>query len=182
MYFTPVLKNSGYVYNDIYCKIESDSINVLRVVKDGEVGLNSYTSEFTDYRLINSGTTWQIINMSTSSKNFKISFIVKNRETDVVMLTKEYDCTVNFASHSSINGGIINPGKDDEQITTPENDNNFGSGYEGITESSSMPDIINSAKESFETFKLAFSILPNFVWAFVLSTFGVIVALRILGR
>ena len=181
IFFTSVLKNSGYVYNDIYCKIETEDTNNIRVLEEGEYTLGSHTSEFQDYRLINSGSTWQLINMTPSSQKVKILFKVQNRETDQVMLTKEYECTLNVASDSTIDGGIINGGTDDEEILTPDNDNNFGS-FDDINENSSMTDIITSAKGSFETFKIAFSILPDFVWAFVLSTLGVVFVLRILGR
>lgn len=181
LFFTPVLKNSGYVYNDIYCKIEMSDVNNVRVLEEGEYTLGSHSSEFQDYNLISSGSTWQLINMTVSSQKVKIYFEVRNRETDVVMLTKQYDCTINVASDSSIDGGIINSGTDEEETLTSDNDNNFGS-FEDINENSSMSDIITSAKGSFDTFKIAFSILPDFVWAFVLSTLGTIFVLRILGR
>lgn len=181
LFFTPVLKNSGYVYNDIYCKIEMSDVNNVRVLEEGEYTLGSHSSEFQDYNLISSGSTWQLINMTVSSQKVKIYFEVRNRETDVVMLTKQYDCTINVASDSSIDGGIINAGTDEEETLTSDNDNNFGS-FEDINENSSMSDIITSAKGSFDTFKIAFSILPDFVWAFVLSTLGTIFVLRILGR
>ena len=62
-----------------------------------------------------------------------------------------------------------------------DNDNNF-LGYEDLDETSSLNDIVTVAKGSFETFKVAFSILPKFIWAFLFITLGCIVALRILGR
>lgn len=123
-YFTPRLLNSGYIYNDIYCKI--DNVSGLRITKDGfNLDLTDYSSEFAEGKLISSGQTWNIANFSLSDCTFNIHFEIKNRETGVTMLTKTYNLTIKLKSNGSINGGTINSGQDDEEIMTPDNDDNI---------------------------------------------------------
>lgn len=123
-YFTPRLLNSGYIYNDIYCKI--DNVSGLRITKDGfNLDLTNYASEFAEGKLISSGQTWNIANFSLSDCTFNIHFEIKNRETGVTMLTKTYNLTIKLKSNGSINGGTINSGQDDEEIMTPDNDDNI---------------------------------------------------------
>lgn len=123
-YFTPRLLNSGYIYNDIYCKI--DNVSGLRITKDGfNLDLTDYASEFAEGKLISSGQTWNIANFSLSYCTFNIHFEIKNRETGVTMLTKTYNLTIKLKSNGSINGGTINSGQDDEEIMTPDNDDNI---------------------------------------------------------
>lgn len=114
--------------------------------------------------------------MSTSSKTFDIFFEVRNKVTNKVMLTKSYNCTINLMSDSSINSGTID-GEEDKNIG--DNDKNI---FDGLNENSSLDDILNTIKESFETFKLAFSILPGFIWTMIASTLFIIIILRVLGR
>lgn len=136
-----------------------------------------------------------VFNTITGS-SFKIHFELRNKTDGSVALTKSYNVDLKAANvvqsgitggnensgGSSITGGIINEGTDDEQIMTPDNDTNISNSYNSSYEKMSLQDLINNAKGSFDTFKTAFSILPGFVWASILILLGVCIALRILGR
>lgn len=182
LYFTPILKNSGYVYNDIYCKIEINDTSSIRVIKDGEYSLDSHTDEFVDYKLIDSGVTWNIINMSLNDQKIKLYFTIKNRNSDTIMITKDYECTVNLFKDSSIDGGIINSGTKDEVSMSPGNDNNFNNLFASLNEKSSIDDLISASKNTFTLFQSAFSILPGWIWALISIFLTVCIVLRILGR
>ncbi len=182
LYFTPILKNSGYVYNDIYCKIEINDTSSIRVIKDGEYSLDSHTDEFVDYKLIDSGVTWNIINMSFSDQKIKLYFIIKNRNSNAIMITKDYECTINLFKDSSVDGGIINSGTKDEVSMSPGNDNNFNNPFASLNEKSSIDDLISVSKGTFTLFQSAFSILPGWIWALISIFLTVCIVLRILGR
>ena len=184
LYFTPLIVNEGYLYNDLYCKIEIDNISDIGVkLVAGDIAVNT-ASKFLDFNKIPVGSTYHITNHAIIGKtvNFRICFEVRNRNTGNVMLTKTYDCSLYSISSPTVNGGVINEGKDDEEIITPDNDNNIISGFEGINSNSSLDDILGAASGSFETFKSAFAILPGFIWSFISLTLIVLLILRVLGR
>lgn len=172
----PSLENIYSPYYDIFYKTEIE--NYLTCV-------GPFSAE---YIQINNNSDLYFYTMVES--DFKIYFELRNRETGEIALTKTYNVHLSMNAgnidsddnNGSITGGIINEGTDDEEIMTPENDNNFSGLFEGINESSSMKDIVNSAKGTFETFKVAFSILPDFIWAIISGTLLVIIVLRVLGR
>lgn len=172
LFFTPKIKNNGFLYNDIYCKISNT--DGLRLVKEDEATLGDYSENFNDFYKIQSGQTWDIINMSLSKREFTLYFEVRNKTTGEVMLTKSFNCVVNLASDSKVTGGTIN-GEEDPNFNT----SNF---FDGINEHSSLQDIINSVKDTFTMFQLMFSIVPGFIWFLVFTGITVCIALRILGR
>lgn len=167
-YFTPRLLNSGYIYNDIYCKI--DNVSGLRITKDGfNLDLTDYASEFAEGKLISSGQTWNIANFSFSDCTFNIHFEIKNRETGVTMLTKTYNLTIKLKSNGSINGGTINSGQDDEEIMTPDNDDNINNdlnvGIDWSLESSidNIKNFFVTATEFFNLVIVFLSSLPMWI-------------------
>lgn len=183
--FIPRLKNSGYIYNDIYCKIANVDYNKIQVAKekDGAVSFKNYVEEFKNFYNIGDGMPWSVHNVSMDDLNLKIYFEVRNKATGQVMVTKNYDFSLYTSSSPTIDGGVINEGQDDEQIMTPDNDKNISSNvFSGLNENSSFDDILKVIKESFETFKIAFSILPGFIWALIGSTLFIVIILRVLGR
>lgn len=186
--FTPnILNSEGFVYQSLYFNISDfEGLNFKKV---GEPGLDN--GEFIEgyYRKIDIGSTYSITNTSFSKKSFTLSFQVKNRETGEVMLTKNYDLTIGgqLSGGSSVDGGVINPGGDDEQQMTPDNDKNIkpgvgGNPFIGLNENSSLNDMINATKGTFSVFREAFSILPGFVWGIISILLVICIALRILGR
>ena len=181
----PNLNLNQSPYYDIYYKIEIDNI----------LSLTSSTGHLvTEYNLINNNE--KMVFNTISGANFKIYFELRNKVDGSIGLTKSYMVDLKAANaaqsgitggdensgDSGITGGIINEGTDDEQIMTPENDDNLENSYNSNYETMSLNDLIDYAKESFNTFKIAFSILPGYIWGTVLILLGVCIALRILGR
>ena len=172
LFFTPKIKNNGFLYNDIYCKISNT--DGLRLVKEDEATLGDYSENFNNFYKIQSGQTWDIINMSLSKKEFTLYFEVRNKTTGDLMLTKSFNCVINLASDSKVTGGTING-----EVDSDFNTSNY---FDSINEGSSLQDILNSVKETFTMFQLMFSIVPGFIWFLVFTGITVCIALRILGR
>lgn len=181
----PNLNLNQSPYYDIYYKIEIDNI----------LSLTSSTGHLvTEYNQINNNE--KMVFNTISGSQFKLYFELRNKVDGSIGLTKSYNIDLKSANAvqsgitggnensggSGITGGIINEGTDNEQIMTPENDNNLESSYNSNYETMSLNDLINIAKESFYTFQVAFSILPGYIWATILILLGIVIALRILGR
>ena len=127
-----------------------------------------------------------VFNTITGAK-FTIYFEIRNKDGSIA-LTKTYDIDLKAANvgqsgitgenensgGSGISGGTVN-GENDPNIT---NNDDYISNYEKM----SLTELIETAKESFNTFRLAFSILPGYIWGSILILLGVVIALRILGR
>ena len=163
-------------YYDIYYKIKTDNI----------LDLTSSTGNLvTEYNRIDNNKK-MVFNTITGAK-FTIYFEIRNKDGSIA-LTKTYDIDLKAANvgqsgitgenensgGSGISGGTVN-GENDPNIT---NNDDYISNYEKM----SLTELIETAKESFNTFRLAFSILPGYIWGSILILLGVVIALRILGR
>lgn len=163
-------------YYDIYYKIKTDNI----------LDLTSSTGNLvTEYNRIDNNKK-MVFNTITGAK-FTIYFEIRNKDGSIA-LTKTYDINLKAANvgqsgitgenensgGSGISGGTVN-GENDPNIT---NNDDYISNYEKM----SLTELIETAKESFNTFRLAFSILPGYIWGSILILLGVVIALRILGR
>lgn len=162
--FTPnILNSEGFVYQSLYFNISDfEGLNFKKV---GEPGLDN--GEFIEgyYRKIDIGSTYSITNTSFSKKSFTLSFQVKNRETGEVMLTKNYDLTIGgqLSGGSSVDGGVINPGGDDEQQMTPDNDKNFSGNGSDFNFEWNFKNAVESIKTFFSMAKEFFNLIIHFL-------------------
>ena len=142
-----------------------DTVDGLRINEKlpGNISFADNSKEFLDYRLINAGSTWNIINNSLNEVKFVITFQVRNRTTGNVTLVKQYGCNVDVVGSGSVTGGIINPGGDDQEIMTPENDDNIVNNYDvGIDWNAN--NAVDTAKDFFENAVEFFNLILNFLY------------------
>lgn len=176
--FTASLTSNGMIYNDIYFKYSLTED--VRLTKNGSLS-SDISNDYVDFNEIESGHTYVLHNDSFSSKQVTLYFEVRNRVTNVVMITKSYTVTINVASESQINSGTVD-GEDDPSVVTGGNSLFGGYSSDGFNLNMSFDDLINMAKGSFNTFKMIFSIVPSFIWALVVIGISISIILRIVGR
>lgn len=177
--FSASLTSNGMIYNDIYFKYTLTED--VRLTKNGSLS-SDISSEYIDFNEIDSGHTYVLHNDSFSAKQVTLYFEVRNKVTNAVMITKSYTVTINVVSESQINSGTVD-GEDDPSVVTGGN-SLFGSysDSDGFNLNMSFDDIMNTAKGSFNTFKMIFSILPSFIWILVALGISISIILRIVGR
>lgn len=161
--FIPRLKHNGHIYNDIYCKIANVDYNKIQVAKekDDAVSFKNYVEEFKNFYNIGDGMPWSVHNVSMDDLNLKIYFEVRNKVTAQVMVTKNYDFSLYTSSSPTIDGGVINEGKDDEQIMTPDNDKNIDN--DSLNVDWSLENSVDNIKNFFGITKEFFNLIILFL-------------------
>ncbi len=171
------LDNNSFSFYDVYFSVSNaDGLRMLKSSNNEDI-----ISEYISFNKIDLSTSYLIglTKMFSNNKDFDVSFRVVDRNSKRIVLTKKYNITLSSLNVGSVNSGTITNWNGEDL-----NDSNITSNnpFENLNENSSLSDILNSAKESFNTFKLAFSILPGFIWTFISITLVVLFVLRILGR
>lgn len=162
---TATLKNSGYIYNDIYFKFDNiDNISVN--YKDKFI-----TDLTTNFYNIENGVPVYLLNEFENDIKKTIYFEVRNKVTGAVMVTKKYDLSIRLTANgnnTTVDGGVINEGKDDEQIMTPDNDKNLGNNNLNVDWSfgnavDNIKSFFNTSKEFFNLILLFLNDLPAWI-------------------
>ena len=168
--FTPNLKSSNNAYFSIYSNYYTKSVRA-----DSEhffVSRGSVISDSSDdeYSLLSNNETITLKYTGVGYINLDFSFEIRNKSTGKVVLTRKYSFKIKGDSKATLND-ITENGKSIDCI-----------GLSSLNEKSSINDIINSVKTTFNTFGDMFALLPGFIWAFLGVVLVVLVVLRILGR
>jgi hypothetical protein len=138
--------------------------------------LTNIIDNYNDFSKISNGYSYKINRYAPGSSNITLNFEIRNKSNGKVMLTKTYNVTINFAGAPTVNSVAENG-----ETVASDNSGNTNS-FSGLTENSSLTDIIDFAKNGLDTFKEAFLILPGFIWTFISIALMVALILRILGR
>lgn len=185
--FTTHLSSNGMIYNDVFFKVSSIDglyISEEKLLYTDRIGGDM--SPYLQFTEISANSKWSILNDSASPKSFTLYFEVRNKVTGEVMTSKSFNCTIHVLTDSEINGGSVD-GVEDPTIGNNGSSNGVNSlfgGYspDGFDLNMSFDDIMNTAKGSFNTFKMIFSILPSFIWILVALGISISIILRIVGR
>lgn len=125
------------------------------------------TDEFSSFHIIGHGKDFTIVNNSSKEKKITLYFEIRNRITGEVMLTQHYNITSKNAGitddNSTVDGGIINEGEDDEIILTPDNDENIANNGGGLSIDWSVDNSINTVKDFFNNAVEFFNLILNFL-------------------
>lgn len=167
--FTPTISALDNSYYSIYCKINTDTSDLL-VTRNG----NRF-SDYSDsnYTLLSNNETITLKYTGSFSANVNIDFEIRNKNNGAVVLTRTYSYKISKSSDSTLNDIVENGAS---------TGGGLGSGFSSLNENSSINDIIETSKESFNTFSSIFGLLPGFIWAFLATILIVLIVLRVLGR
>lgn len=164
IYFTPKLSGDT-INNQIFCKISDPHFSGL-IVGEGESIFDYFfndSQEFSNFHNIGPNHTWWIDVNDKQIHNVNLTFIIKNRTTEEIMLTKSYDLMVSPRGQDShVTGGVINPGQDDEQQMTPDNDTNLKNNID-LNIDWNSGNAVSTIKDFFNTAKDFFNLILNFL-------------------
>lgn len=164
----PNLNLNQSSYYDIYYKIGIDNV----------LSLTSSTGHLvTEYNQINNNE--KMVFNTISGAKFKLYFELRNKVDGNIGLTKSYNIDLKSANAvqsgissnnensggSSITGGIINEGTENEEIMTPSNDKNIANSYD-IDTDWELSSAIDNTKFFFSTAVDFINLILNFLSQF----------------
>lgn len=154
VYITPKIV-SKYGLGSIHYSVYLDIDNIT------DLKLTNYIKGFETDKPLNNGLNIDLHagnsyilhnNSSFDKKDLSLLFRVKNIVTGETVVSKRYDISLRgvlgVTDEEGVSGGVINPGQDNEQVMTPDNDKNITNKGDNL----SIDWNFNNAKDSVKSF------------------------------
>ncbi len=204
--FTPRLKGIGIassyeIFLNVVANDDSDLSSLF--IQETSFGTNVYLDEDTHYFKLTNNVTFTLLKNFFKSKNITLEFLIYTRTSKTLVLTKTYDFELTSSTTTWTGGTVSEGNKDVENNYYNKTDMDINKEIEGSNSSSNInisvggtnsdinidnikdfnfSDILKLCSHGFETFKILFSMLPNFVWGLVTTFIVICIILRLIGK